>query len=277
MAMNGGICHDGFGWTPKHIFKSKIHWFQTSWFWFKRKALIINNFTHNIHRRAFSVGDALEGFNVVLANDQTHSFLRFVADDFLGGKRRVANGQFIQINQTASFFHQFRETIQMSACTVVMDRYDGIMLGFNQATDGIGGSFLHFWVGALHGIELNTRAKRPRISRRNGRSAHANSIIFAAQNDHFIALGWFLFFGLAGFAITHATSQHNHFIEAQFTAFIAGIFLVFKSQNRACNQRLAKFIAEIRRPVWGFNQDVHRRLVKPRACWQGVFPRAVFG
>ena len=68
----------------------------------------------------------------------------------------------------------------MTPCAVVVDRYDGVVIRLGQSPYHVCGALLHFRVGSLHGIQLNTRGVATRINRRNGPATHTNAVIVSA-------------------------------------------------------------------------------------------------
>ena len=91
----GGVRHDGFRWTAKHISQFKIHGLGPGWSTFKKRSDGLRSLspTWYIGERSRSA----MRFNVAicsLTNDQAHALLRFVANDF-GPKGWISNGQLV--------------------------------------------------------------------------------------------------------------------------------------------------------------------------------------
>jgi hypothetical protein len=61
----------------------------------------------------------------------------------------------LDVDFSACGLNQFREGVEVAACAVVVDRYDRIVLAFGKCTDDIRYAFLHFGIGALHGVKLD--------------------------------------------------------------------------------------------------------------------------
>ena len=80
----------------------------------------------------------------------------FIGDDFFGRQRFVTDRQLAHVDQTAAFFHQFRQTVDVTCRTMVMNRNNRIHIFFTKGTDYVVGTFLHFCIRTLHGVQLDT-------------------------------------------------------------------------------------------------------------------------
>ena len=58
---------------------------------FESKAGVSGCFTYGIHRRTFAISNFLYMFNSRLVNQQSHTFLRFVGDNFFGRQSLVTD------------------------------------------------------------------------------------------------------------------------------------------------------------------------------------------
>ena len=121
------IAHDGAGWLTKHIFQLDINRFHAVSL-FEDKLHIVGSFTYNIHRSTFTVSNPFHPFYVFFFHQQAHAFLTFITDDFLCRQGRITNWQFTHINMSTGCFHQFRQTVQMTAGSVVVDRNNRIII-----------------------------------------------------------------------------------------------------------------------------------------------------
>ena len=79
----------------------------------------------------------------------------------------------------AGRFHQFGEAVQVTASTVVVDGDDRVVVRFGNRTDHVGNTFLHFRVGTLYGVQLDTAGILARVYGRDSAAAHADAVIVA--------------------------------------------------------------------------------------------------
>ena len=170
------VLHDRSRRFTEHIFQLDIDRFHAVGL-FENKLHIVGRFTHHIHRRTFAVGNAPYAGNIFFLHQQAHAFLAFVTHDFLRGKCRVTDRQLAHIDMSAGCFHQFGETVQVTACTVVVDRDNRIVVRFGNRTDHVGNTFLHFRVGTLHGVQLDTAGVLPCVYRRNRAASHTDTVV----------------------------------------------------------------------------------------------------
>ena len=103
-------------------------------------------------------------FQMLLLNEKSHTLLTFVGNYFFGRKGGVANGKARHVDESATIFHQFAETVDVAGRAVVVDADDGIYLFFAKSSDDVVGSFLHLGVGTLYGIQFDTAAVASRIN-----------------------------------------------------------------------------------------------------------------
>src|SRR5690606_4417812 len=156
----------------------------------------------------------------------------------------------------------------MSAGTVIVYRDNGVVIAFSHGTNDIGNPFLHFRIGSLNGIKFDGIAELPSIHRRYCSSTHTDPIIITAHDNYLIPLSRFVFQTVLGTGKTYTSRLHDYFVKAVLLIS----FLMFESQHTSTDQRLAEFVAKIAGSIGGFNQDVHRRLVKPFSFFHIFFP-----
>ena len=172
------ILHDRSWRFTEHIFQFDVDWFHAVGL-FEDELHVVGRFTYHIHRRTFAVGNALYTGNIFFLHQQTHTFLAFVTYDFFCGKCRVTDRQLAHVDMSAGCFHQFGETVQMTSCAVVMDGDYRVVVRFGNRTDYVGNAFLHFRVGALYGVQLDTAGILTRVYRRDSASAHTDAVVVA--------------------------------------------------------------------------------------------------
>ena len=125
----------------------------------KHQPMVAGNFTYLINGSAFTPGHFLQKLQLGFAYHQPHPLLRFVADDFFVGKGGIADRQFFKMNDSAGFFDQLREAVQMAARPVIVQGYDGIFLFFGHSPQSVIYPLLHLRIGALHGVEFDLVGK----------------------------------------------------------------------------------------------------------------------
>ena len=126
---NRTIGHHRFGCFTKHIFELDVDGFNTIGL-FEYKFHIISRFTNHVHRGTFTIGDTLHHFNFFFRNKNSHSLLTLVSYNFLSRKSWITDWQFAHIDMSSGSFNQFRQAIQVTAGTVVVNRYDGVVIRF---------------------------------------------------------------------------------------------------------------------------------------------------
>ncbi len=73
----------------------------------EHKTMVAGGTSHLIHRSTFAVCYAANSFHILTTYNHTHTFLGFIAYDFLVTQCRIAHRKSIYINISAGFFHQF--------------------------------------------------------------------------------------------------------------------------------------------------------------------------
>src|SRR5690606_842516 len=126
----------------------------------------------------------------------------------------------------------------MSPGTMVVHGHNRVIIAFHQATNGVGGPFLHFGIGSLYGIQFYGSSKFPGIRTGYGGASHPDPIIIAPQDHYFIACLGLILLGLIGFSVTDAPCLHDHLVEAQFTVLWMIAFVMLKSEYGARDQGL---------------------------------------
>ena len=101
MFFYGFICDDSFWRIAEHIVECQIDRSGFGRCLLKDKGMVVGGFTHYIHRSPFPIGNAVQTSNILFFHQQSHSFLRFIADDFLGRQGLVADWQFVHIDFSA--------------------------------------------------------------------------------------------------------------------------------------------------------------------------------
>ena len=81
---------------------------------FECEAMVACSFTYSVHRSAFAFCNLAYMFDSLFVDEQAHTFLAFVGDDFLSRQCFVTDRQLVHVNQTTTFFHQFRQTVYVT-------------------------------------------------------------------------------------------------------------------------------------------------------------------
>ena len=234
------ILHDRSGRFTEHIFQLDIDRLHTVSL-LEYKFHIVSRFTNHIHRRTFTVSDTSYAGHIFFFHQQAHTFLAFVTNYFFSRKRRVTDRQLAHIDMSACSFHQFRQTVQVTACTMVMDRNNRVIIRFGNGTNHIRYTFLHFRISTLHGIQFDTAGVLPRVYRRNSTTAHTDTIVVTTQQHHLFTRLRITLQSIAHIGITDTACQHDYLIISIFLI----VFFMLESQHRTADQRLTELISEI--------------------------------
>ena len=126
---------------------------------------------------------------------------------------------------------------------------------------------MHFGVGALYGVKLNTVRITARIYRRNRTAAQSDAVVVAANHHHLVAFLRFAFQTIALCAVTHTACQHDDLIVSveRFVGRVAcfGLLLMLEGKNRTRDKGLTKLITKVGRTVRCFDEYLFGRLVEP--------------
>ena len=238
---------------------------------FEGEVRIARGFAHHIEGRTFALGNAAHVVDVLFLNEEAHALLALVGDDFFGRKRRIAHGQATHVDGAAALFDEFGQTVDVTGRTVVVDRHHGVVFLLTEGANEVGGTLLHFGVGALHGIELNARAVTAGVDRRNRAATETDAVVVATDHHNFVALLGRAFETVTLRAVAHTAGKHYHFVEG----IVLAIFGVLEGEHRTGNEGLAELVAEVRCAVGSLGEDLARRLVKPGASRHIVLPRTL--
>lgn len=254
----------------EHVFQLQVDRFFAGFMVDERELHVAGRFADYVERGAFAFRDAAQFPDVFFLHHESHAFLRFVADDLFGAERGVADRQLIHVDSAAGRFDQFAQAVQVAARAVVVDRDDRVHLLFRYGPDRIVNPFLHLRVRTLHGVQLDRSGVFAGCHRRNGSAAHADAVVVAAEQHDLVARVRFVLDAVLFAAVAYAAGLHDDFVESVFLAVLE----VFECLQAAADQRLPEFIAEIRRAVRRFDQDVFGGLVQPLAGFGLLFPFA---
>ena len=129
----------------------------------KGKVSVAGGFAYHVHRGALALGNLAYVLQVFFLDEQTHAFLALVGNDFLGREGGVADGQFAHVDESAAFLNQLGEAVDVTGRTVVVDGHYRVDVFFAEGAHQVVGTFLHFGVGALYGVQLDAAGVASRI------------------------------------------------------------------------------------------------------------------
>ena len=121
----------------------------------KREVRVAGRLAHHVHRGALALGNLAHVVEVFLLNEQPHTLLALVGNDFLGRECGVADRQCCHVDTAAAFLHEFREAVHVTCRTVVVDRHHGVHLLLAEGADEVVGTLLHLGISALHGVQFD--------------------------------------------------------------------------------------------------------------------------
>ena len=120
MAFYRRVGHISLWRAAEHVAHSQVDWAHTVGL-LKDKTMVAGGFSNHIERSAFALGNCAHPLNVFLLNHHAHTLLRLIADDFFRRQCRVAHRESSDFNFSACRLNEFRQSVQVSAGTVVVD------------------------------------------------------------------------------------------------------------------------------------------------------------
>ena len=239
LVLQGGIAlvnvlvhHIGLGRGAEHIRQSQINRLVSPCL-FEGQVHILRGASYDIHRSALTLSDACDALYIFALDEQSHTLLTLVADDFLGGKGLVSDGEGAEVKVSACRLHELGEAIEVTSCSVVVDGDDRIVLALGERTDDVLDTLLHLGVGALDGIELNRTSILPCVHRAHGATAHTDTVVVPTEQDDFFARLGSSLLRITATGIAHTTSEHNDLVEAVGRSILSSF--VLECQHRAAD------------------------------------------
>ena len=252
------VGHDSLGRIAKHVGHSKIDRLYAVGL-LEHEAVVGSGLTHHIQRAAFALCDACHPLYIVGVEHHAHAFLTLITNDLLGRQSLVTYRKSIEIDMAAGSLNQFRQSVEMSACAVVVDRHDRIAVALGKSTYDIADTLLHLGIGSLHSVQLDSVGILTCSDRRNGAAAHTDAVVVATHHHYLLTRLWSAFDSVARCGEAYASGKHDHLI----ISIELAVLIVLKRKQRSANQRLTEFISEIRRSVRSLDEYVARCLIKP--------------
>ena len=155
----------------------------------------------------------------------------------------------------------------MASGSVVVNRDDGIFLGFGHRPNDVGYSFLHFRIGSLYGVQLDGIVVLSGFYRWDCSSTHTDTIVVTTHYHYFFPGYGRAFKCVAHVGESYTAGEHNDFVESKFFT----VFGMLECEQGAADEGLSEFVSEIRSSVRGLNQYLFGRLIKPRTRLHGTF------
>ena len=269
-AADGLVDHDRFGRVAEHLRYVQVEG-ALSVGLLEGEVRVAGRFAHHVHRGAFALGDAAHVFQVFLLDEQSHAFLAFVGNDFLGRECRIAHRKSAHVDQAAAFLDQFREAVHVACAAVVMDADHGVDILLAEGAYQVIGALLHFRVSTLYGIQLDTAGVASCLDGRDGAAAQSDAIVVAADDHDFVSLARFALQAVAPCAVAYTAGQHDDLV----IGILLAVFGMFECQYGTGDEGLAKLVAEVAGAVGCLDEDLLRCLVEPFAGRHSARCRAV--
>ena len=153
---------------------------------------------------------------------------------------------------------------------MVVDAHYRIVILLNQCSHKVVGTLLHLRVGTLHGVELYAVAVTSCVYRRHRATTKTDTVVVTADNDNLVALLRFFLQAVALCAIANTTCKHDYLVVGIFLV----VLLMFESEQRTCDEWLAKLVAEVAGTIRGLDKNLLRALIQPLPYGQYVLPVA---
>ena len=266
------VHHIGLGRGAEHIRQSQVNGLVSPCL-FEGQVHILRGASYDIHRSTLTLGDACDALYIFALDEQAHTLLTLVTDDFLGGKGLVSDGEGAEVKVSACRLHELGEAIEVTACSVVVDGDDGVVLALGERTDDVLDTLLHLGVGALDGIELDGTSILPCVHGADGAATHTDAVVVPTEQDDFFARLGSTLLRITAAGIAHATSEHNDLVEAVGRCGV--LPFVLEGQHRTADEWLTELVPEVARPIGGLRQDLARSLVEPRTRSTVLLPRTI--
>ena len=162
--LDGGVAHDGLRCMSEHIGQSQVDGLHAVGL-HEGEAHVVGGLTDDVERRTFALGNLAAEVDRLALHEEAHAFLRLVAGNLLGAQGGIAHRQLVHPDYATRRINQFRQAVDVTACTMVVNRNDGVVVAFAQGTHHVVGTLLHLGVGTLHSVEFDARRILARVDR----------------------------------------------------------------------------------------------------------------
>ena len=231
---------------------------------------VASGFAYYIQRSTLALCDAAYVVDVLLVDEQAHTLLALVGDDFLSRESLVADRQFGHVNLATVLLYELRETVEVTSRTVVVDTYYRVYVLLAQCANEVVGTLLHLRVGTLNGVQLNTVAVTAGINRRYRTATETDAVVVATNNDNLVALLRLLLQAVALCAVAYTAGKHDNLV----VGILLLALLVLECEQRTGDERLSELVAEVRGTVRSLDKNLLRSLIQPLAYGHDVLPVA---
>ena len=97
----------------EHLSYIEVEWLHTISL-LEAEVSIASSLTNHVHWSTLTVGNLLNLADILLVDEQAHTLLTLVGDDFLGAQSLVADRQLRHVDFATALFYQLRETVQVT-------------------------------------------------------------------------------------------------------------------------------------------------------------------
>ena len=147
----------------------------------------------------------------------------------------------------------------MTACTVVVDRDDGVVVLLAHGTDSVVGTLLHFGIRALDSVQLDIALILTCCHARYCATTHTDTVVVATEQNDLITSRRLIFQAVDLATIADTSGLHNHLVVTELLALLA----VLEGEQRTADQRLTELVTEVACTIRCLDQNVGRSLIEP--------------
>ena len=264
------VVHVGLWRMTEHVGKSEVDRLDAICL-FECEAHVVGCLTNHEEWAALALGNLPYALDVLLLDEEAHTLLALVARNLLCAQSWVTDRELVHIDLTASGIDELREAVDMTACTVVMDRDNRVVVAFAERTHHVVGTLLHLRVGTLHCIELDGTGILTSVDRRNGATTHTDAVVVTTDEDDLLAWLWLTLERIAQVAVTYTAGKHDHLVETilDWLRWLT----VLESEERTADERLTELVTEVARTVRCLDEHLLWCLVEPWTSIHHVLPR----
>ena len=105
VALYGVVYHDGLGRRAEHLVYGEVEGTYAILL-LEGEAGITGGFTDYVHRSTLTLGNLLHMLDSLLTDEQAHTLLRLVGDDFLSREGRVTDGELVHVDKSTALLNQ---------------------------------------------------------------------------------------------------------------------------------------------------------------------------
>ncbi len=149
---------------------------------------IASGLADDVHRSTLAVGDFAKAIDIFFRHYEPHALLALIADNLAVGEGLVTYWEGVHVDVAASLLDKLGEAVEVSACAMVVDGDDWVVVALDEAADGIEDALLHLRVGALDCVQLDLVAILAGVDAGDGAAAHADAVVIAAKEDDILIL-----------------------------------------------------------------------------------------